>query len=367
MDNYDKLKPKFLAVDFYCGAGGTTRGLLDAVGYVIAGIDKDEACRATYQSNNRNTTLDGKESEFIGKDMFPASEDYPHGQQEEVWAALEELIPRYRRMAPDMPLLFAICAPCQSFTKFKQQRMTNERTANRERDRDLLSHSIGFVEKFRPNMIISENVANIGFVWDDFQQQLRSLGYNTGTRKVCASRFGVPQYRRRSILMAVRGSQRSGLNFALPIPDHDADAPPSPSVRGAIGQLPRLESGGKHTSIANHECRNLTEVNRQRLMSVEPGNRILVSPKPRSGICPCPAIAALPRRASVGSGMFILGYTQIGHLLQSPHDFTAFPMAATAITTRSRCAACPYGKARPCNPSELIMSSTAMVWTLLPG
>ena len=30
--------PKFLAVDFYCGAGGTTRGLLDAGGYVIAGL-----------------------------------------------------------------------------------------------------------------------------------------------------------------------------------------------------------------------------------------------------------------------------------------------------------------------------------------
>lgn len=30
--------PKFLAVDFYCGAGGATRGLLDAGGYVIAGL-----------------------------------------------------------------------------------------------------------------------------------------------------------------------------------------------------------------------------------------------------------------------------------------------------------------------------------------
>ena len=40
--------PKFLAVDFYCGAGGTTRGLLDAGGYVIAGIDKDAGCSRTY-------------------------------------------------------------------------------------------------------------------------------------------------------------------------------------------------------------------------------------------------------------------------------------------------------------------------------
>lgn len=34
-------KPKLLAVDFYCGAGGTTRCLLSAGGYVITGADKD--------------------------------------------------------------------------------------------------------------------------------------------------------------------------------------------------------------------------------------------------------------------------------------------------------------------------------------
>jgi hypothetical protein len=37
-------KPKFLAVDFFCGAGGTTRGLIDAGGYVVAGFDKDARC-----------------------------------------------------------------------------------------------------------------------------------------------------------------------------------------------------------------------------------------------------------------------------------------------------------------------------------
>ena len=73
--------PKFLAVGFYCGTGGTTRSLLDAGGYVIAGIDKDVGCRETYLHNNENTTLDGDEPAFLGLDMFPWSEDYPQGQQ----------------------------------------------------------------------------------------------------------------------------------------------------------------------------------------------------------------------------------------------------------------------------------------------
>ena len=116
--------PDFLAVDFYCGAGGTTRGLLDAGGYVIAGIDKDAGCQKTYLHNNGNDTLDGDEPAFLPLDMFPFSVGYPQGQQQEVEDRLDDLISTYRAEAPDVPLLFAICAPCQSFTKFVQRRLT---------------------------------------------------------------------------------------------------------------------------------------------------------------------------------------------------------------------------------------------------
>ena len=152
--------PKFLAVDFYCGAGGTTRGLLDAGGYVICGIDKDDSNRATFQSNNRNATLDEGEPQFLALDMFPNGPDYPGGQQQEVWDVLRDLIPRYRAVASGVPLLFVICAPCQSFTRFIQRRMTAGRTESRERDLNLLSQTIGFIKEFRPEMVISENVAS---------------------------------------------------------------------------------------------------------------------------------------------------------------------------------------------------------------
>lgn len=79
--------PKFLAVDFYCGAGGTTRGLLDAGGYVIAGIDRDADCRETYIRNNANATLDCAAPPFLNLDMFPATPEHPEGQQELVYAA----------------------------------------------------------------------------------------------------------------------------------------------------------------------------------------------------------------------------------------------------------------------------------------
>ena len=124
-------KPKFLAVDFYCGAGGATRGLLDAGGYVIAGVDKDRECRSTYQSNNPNLTLDRATPAFLAKDMFAASARYPHGQQAEIQDHLAELISTYKAQTSDTPMLFTICAPCQAFNKFIQPVMTAKKTVAR--------------------------------------------------------------------------------------------------------------------------------------------------------------------------------------------------------------------------------------------
>ena len=267
--------PKFLAVDFYCGAGGTTRGLLDAGGYVICGIDKDTSNRVTYQRNNRNTTLDKDEPRFLALDMFPRSSDYPQGQQHEVWDKLRELIPHHRQMVSGMPLLFVICAPCQSFTRFVQRRLTADRTQSRDRDLNLLSQTVDFVAEFQPEMVISENVASIKtgayrHIWSDFQEQLGVLGYAVGEDRVCTTRFGVPQYRRRSVLLALRDENERGSILDLEVPVRNPDASQL-SVREAIDHLPLLEAGGCANDVSNHVCRNLTKVNRHRLMSVKPG------------------------------------------------------------------------------------------------
>ena len=270
-------RPKFLAVDFYCGAGGTTRGLLDAGGYVIAGIDKDTGCRTTYQTNNRNLTLDRGIPEFLAQDMFPASPSYPAGQQSEIRDRLNALIPHYRRTDPGMPLLFAICAPCQSFNRFVQPTMTVERAAMRERDLNLLSETSLFVEAFQPDMVLCENISGIergkhGQIWADFRLRLQMLGYQVGYGEVCASKFGVAQRRRRSIIFAVRCQDASRLEAKLPIPTESVGGTEL-TVREVIGGLDPLEPGQQHPDIPNHECRNLSSINRRRLVAVPPGEK----------------------------------------------------------------------------------------------
>lgn len=267
--------PRFLAVDFYCGAGGTTRGMIDAGGYVIAGIDKDETCRTTFVRNNPNTSLDRLPPQFLALDMFKASGEYPGGEQHEVWERLRSLIPKFRDNFPDLPLMFAICAPCQSFTKFIQRNMTDERSETRARDQNLLSQTLGFIDEFKPELVMSENVASIKtgklrHVWHEFRNSLELLGYDVDDRHVCASNFGIPQRRRRSILVGIKRQNHRQQDDRLQIPEQDIDAQLQ-TVQQAIDHLPPLDPGEESINVPNHVCRNLTEVNRKRLMALQPG------------------------------------------------------------------------------------------------
>lgn len=274
-------KPKFLAVDFFCGAGGTTRGLIDAGGYVIAGVDKDARCKETFVENNFNESIDYCHARFLECDVFPRTAKYPAGRQGDLKAELTSLISFYRRRAPKLPLLFAICAPCQPFTRLARKELTAERKAGRKRDKNLLEEAVKFVQWFKPDLVLSENVQGIGDpkyggIWTDFRAALEGQGYVTGSKVVCASRFGVPQYRRRSILVAIRRklakSERLSDDFgrAMLVPEADPDATIVP-VRTAIEHLPPIKAGQTHRKIPNHRSRTLSELNIERISAARPG------------------------------------------------------------------------------------------------
>lgn len=274
-------KPAFLAVDFFCGAGGTTRGLIDAGGYVIAGVDKDARCASTYTDNNSNEAVDYSPARFLEFDIFAAEPDYPQGQRDELEAKLEGLISFYRAKAKGVPLLFAICAPCQPFTKLARKELSEKRKKGREKDSNLLREAAGFVARFKPEMVLSENVSGIGDakyggVWTEFRETLEGLGYVTGSQIVCVSKFGVPQYRKRSILVAVRKDLVRPENLAdilgneLLVPESDPNATVV-SVAQAIGHMPPIAAGQAHDVIPNHRARTLSELNLKRLGAALPG------------------------------------------------------------------------------------------------
>ena len=274
-------RPRFIAVDFFCGAGGTTRGLLDAGGYIIAGIDKDERCRDTFLGNNVNRTVDYVPVRFLRRDVFRREQNYPLGEKKALVAELDGLIDYYRRKSPNVPLLFAICAPCQPFTRLSRKELSEKRRKGREKDSNLLREAASYVARYRPELVLSENVAGIkdpkyGGVWDEFRERLEALGYSTGTKVVCTSKFGIPQYRKRSILLAVRRNlvrrERIAdlLESEILVPESDPDAP-IVTVADAIAHFPPIEAGETHRKIPNHRARSLSELNLMRLSSAKPG------------------------------------------------------------------------------------------------
>lgn len=269
--------PAFLAVDFFSGAGGTTRGLLDAGGYVIAGIDKDQGCERTFTDNNGNGTLDRKPPYFLCRDIFPSTTAHPEGQQDKLVKELDGLIARYRALAPSVPLLFAICAPCQPFTTLARRELSHGRIERRRKDKNLLSEALKFVRRFRPDVVLSENVAGIsdpkfGGIWEEFCKGLRASGYAVGTDVVCASKFGIPQYRKRSILVAIKKQKAKGevtKTGLLSIPTSSTTV--EISVESTISHLPKISAGELHPTIPNHRARSLSDTNLKRIASAKPG------------------------------------------------------------------------------------------------
>ena len=272
--------PEFIAIDFFCGAVGTTRGLIDAGGYVAAGVDNASDCLETFENNNIN--LDGSKSKYLQRDIFEKSETYPSGEQDVLVGEIEDILLPLRQKYPKAPTLFSICAPCQPFTNLSRGELSEARSESRIRDRNLLEQSLNFISHFDPDLIFCENVAGIqnkkyGGVWGEFLSKLEALGYVTGSTIANTMNFGVPQMRKRSIILAVRKSNFNGLNStitngmdAIKMPENDGTGVVR-TVRDVISHLPPIAAGETHPVIKNHKCSNLSDINMRRISMLEPG------------------------------------------------------------------------------------------------
>jgi DNA (cytosine-5)-methyltransferase 1 len=185
-------QPIIKAVDFFCGAGGVTRGLLDAGIDVVCGIDNDSTVKMTYQENNLRPN--GKKVEFIEIDINKL--------------AFKELSQKIKKEEFDK-LLFVGCAPCQPFTKI------NTIKDKREKEKNYLLRFADFIEFFKPDYLFIENVPGItakkyGGIFGKFKSRLKKLGYHFKDNNINAKKYGVPQNRNRRILIA---SSKDAISF----------------------------------------------------------------------------------------------------------------------------------------------------------
>lgn len=226
------------AIDFFCGAGGLTRGLLDAGIRVRAGIDIDLTARKTYEHNNY---CNGIPVAFLLEDV-----------RELDAGKIASLI------SPGAITVFAGCPPCQPFS-----RMRTDKTKS-VKDLDLLLEFGRLVEQFSPDFVFVENVRGMrehSEIFLAFIRQLNSAGYKVAYKVVNAADYGVPQRRQRLVLLAAKGVVPT-----FPKATHNRKT--WVTVRRAIHDpdlYPPIEAGEEHPNVPNHKASRLSEIMIKRL------------------------------------------------------------------------------------------------------
>jgi DNA (cytosine-5)-methyltransferase 1 len=262
---------RFIAVDFFCGAGGMTQGLIQAGIHVLAGVDNEPMCEKTFKQNSNKN---GSSPTFICRNIFPRSAKRPDGEQDEIITQIQNLIASYKRehRYRKVHLIFSICAPCQPFTKITKIEMSEGRQFKRSNDSNLLLTTLNLIEKFRPSALICENVEGIlsgsGDVLNTFHKRLNRLGYDFDAKIINAVKFGVPQNRKRTIGIGFDKLCMSGdINIAEFDPTYERPV----TVAETIGHLPPIAASEAHPSIPNHRARSLSELNLKRISCAPPG------------------------------------------------------------------------------------------------
>jgi DNA (cytosine-5)-methyltransferase 1 len=222
-------------VDLFCGAGGLTHGFAREGLHVVAGIDMDSACRFPYEANNN--------SKFLERDISTVS--------------LAEL----RRLFGNADVkILAGCAPCQPFSTYSQRYELD----GKDGKWGLLYEFARLAKGTSPDVIAMENVPRVAQhqVFKDFVKLLRRLGYSVRSDVIDSSHYGVPQVRRRMILLASKHG-----DIGMISPTH---AKPK-TVRQAIGRMRRLQAGESAPRDMLHATALLSQRNLARIRVSKPG------------------------------------------------------------------------------------------------
>lgn len=167
------------AVDLFCGAGGMTAGFRAAGIRPVIGNDIEESACVTWKINS-------PDAEVLCADITE-----PETKKKIIQIALQE--------GADI-----ICGgpPCQGFS------LAGFRNENDPRNR-LFQDFVEIVNGVKPKAIVFENVEGLlsfrkGKVYRDILTLFSELGYRTEGRTLMANEYGVPQRRKRVIVICTR-------------------------------------------------------------------------------------------------------------------------------------------------------------------
>ncbi len=158
----------YTLIDLFCGAGGMTQGFIQTGGFrPILAVDFDTAACATYALN--------------------------FGEDHVVSAPIETVA-----VFPKADVLIG-GPPCQGFSNLGKRDPGDPRN-------QLWRHYFRAVEQAKPDVLVMENVPQLlkSGEFYEFEHRVRGLGYEVEARILNAADYGVPQRRKRAIVLATR-------------------------------------------------------------------------------------------------------------------------------------------------------------------
>ena len=203
LDNKDvsfeyKMLKKHTYIDLFAGCGGISLGLFHAGWHGLFAIEKDKMAFGTLQKNL-----------ILKKDHFNWPMWLPQTEHD-----IKEVMKNYRSELENIKGKVDLVVggpPCQGFS------MAGKRNEGDKRNK-LIDAYVEFIEIVKPKMLFFENVKGftIGFKKDATKEDtrgkaysnyvtkaLKKLGYNVEAKILDFSEYGIPQRRKRFILVGV--------------------------------------------------------------------------------------------------------------------------------------------------------------------
>lgn len=205
---------KYTVVDLFCGAGGLSRGFLDAGFDVVLGVDFDEPSLKTFEANHGD-------AKAMKLDLF----DHQNIQK----------IKEYLKKNKIKLDVLVGGPPCQGFS------LAGKREENDERNM-LYSAMVKTAGELKPKIVVLENVPGMLKLYEGkgakrIIEDFSDLGYKMSAKILYAPDYGVPQIRKRVVFVGIL----NGISkFEYPIPVVNSDN--YITCEDAISDLPSLEN-----------------------------------------------------------------------------------------------------------------------------
>lgn len=197
---------KYKVLDLFCGCGGISEGYLLAGFDIVGGIDFNEHATLTFAQNFKGAKVHNIDiNSFTNEQVL-----LEYGEVDVIVGG----------------------PPCQGFSTANRHQKEKDDPRNK-----LFFEYIRFVQNIHPKVIMIENVRGLltrdnGYAINRIEEILGEEGYNISYRVLDASDYGVPQNRKRAIIVGIRKDFKD-ISF-----DFDRiEKLPKTTVEDAIGEL----------------------------------------------------------------------------------------------------------------------------------